>query len=100
MKIRDGLEVDERRLAEICRRYGVVRLDLFGSALHDDFTDDSDIDLLYELRPDARLGWEIVDMQRELEELFGRKVDLVGRQSIHWYIRDDVLAEARLLHAA
>jgi predicted nucleotidyltransferase len=100
MKVREGLEIDDERLADICHRYGVARLDLFGSALREDFRAGSDIDLLYEFKPDARVGWEIYDLQCELEKLFGRPVDLVGRRSIHWYIRDEILAEARPLHAA
>lgn len=100
VKIREGIEIDGERLAEICRGYGIVRLEVFGSVLRDDFTDDSDIDVLYEVAPDASLGWEIVDLKAELSELFGRRVDLVGRRSVHWYIRDQVLAEAKQLHAA
>lgn len=100
IRVRDGIEVDGGRLSEICARYGVRELSLFGSALGPDFGPDSDVDLLYTLDEDARLGWEIVDLAAELEVLFGRPVDLVGRNSIHWLIRDDVLATARTLHAA
>jgi uncharacterized protein len=100
MKVRDGIEVDAAALARICARYGICELSLFGSALGPDFGPDSDIDLLYDLEEDAQLGWEIVDLVAELEALFGRPVDLVGRRSIHWLIRDDVLATARTLHAA
>lgn len=100
MKIREGIEIDDQRLADICRRYGVARLDLFGSVLREDFGAASDIDVLYEFEPDAHIGWEIYDLQCELAELFGRQVDLVGRETIHWYIRDEVLAEAKPLHAA
>lgn len=100
MKVRDGLEVDDERLAEICRRYGVAELSLFGSALGDDFGPDSDIDLLYLFEPDARIGWEIVDLQAELTALLGRTVDLVPKRYVHWHLRERVLAEARQLYAA
>jgi predicted nucleotidyltransferase len=100
MKVREGIDVDADALARICARYGIRELSLFGSALGPDFGPDSDIDLLYVLDEDAHLGWEIVDLAVELEALFGRPVDLVGRRSIHWLIRDEVLATARLLHAA
>ncbi len=101
MEIRPGLEIDADALAEICRRYGVARLELFGSALDDDFGPGSDIDLLYLLEPSART--DLVDLMAlgdELAELFGRPVDLVWKQGLHWYIRDRVLAQARVLHAA
>lgn len=100
MKIRKGLEIDDDALADICRRYHLAGLWLFGSSARGDFTTESDIDLLYEFAPGAHIGWAIVDLKRELEELFGRDVDLVSRKFIHWYIRDEVLAEAKPLHAA
>jgi predicted nucleotidyltransferase len=100
MKIREGLEIDGERLAEICRRYHVAELSLFGSVLGDEFGPDSDVDLLYVLDPDAELGWAIVDLHRELEDLFGRKVDLVSKRWLHRFLRDQVLASAQPLHVA
>ena len=101
MRIREGLEIDEERLAEICRRFHIRELSLFGSVLRDDFGPDSDVDVLYE--GDIHLSpvpWAIVAFARELEEMFGRRVDVVGKNSIHWFIRDRVLDEARPMYAA
>lgn len=61
---------------------------------------DSDVDVLYELVPGARLGWAIEDLADELSEVFGRNVDLVSRRALHQRLRDAVLAEARVLYAA
>ena len=58
-------------------------MDLFGSALRDDFREDSDVDLLAALRPEARitlLDW--ADLQEKLLELFSRRVDLVSRRAV------------------
>ncbi len=96
----DGLDLDMQRLADLCRRYGIARLDVFGSVGRGDATADSDIDLLYELAPGASLGWEIADVQDELSELFGRPVDLVSKRALHRELRPVVLAEARELYAA
>ena len=63
-------------------------------------TRDSDIDLLYTLAPDTRLGWEIEDLNNELAVLFGRPVDLVSRRALNPRIRDHVLAEAQSIYAA
>ena len=52
-----GDDVDAERIAEICRRYGVARLDVFGSVSRGEAAPDSDVDVLYELAPGARLGW-------------------------------------------
>jgi predicted nucleotidyltransferase len=95
-----GQAVDPEALEEICARYGVARLDVFGSISRGDFTADSDVDVLYTLEPGARLGWEIEDLSDELSALFGRPVDLVAKVALHPRLRDNVLAEAKLLYAA
>jgi predicted nucleotidyltransferase len=95
-----GLVVDVEELKAVCGRYGVSRLEVFGSASRSEATSGSDIDLLYELAPGARLGWDIEKLADELSDLFGRPVDLVSRASLHERLRDKVLAEARPLYAA
>lgn len=100
VRIRADLDIDGERLTELCRRWHLRELSVFGSVLTDEFGPDSDIDLLYEFEDGHAPGWAIVDLAEELESLFGRPVDLVGRRSIHWLIRDRVLAQAKTLHAA
>jgi uncharacterized protein len=95
-----GLDLDMQRLDDLCRRYGIARLEVFGSVGRGEETADSDVDLLYELAPGASLGWEIADVQDELSELFGRPVDLVSKRALHRELRPVVLAEARELYAA
>ncbi|MPY98033.1 MAG: nucleotidyltransferase [Actinophytocola sp.] len=92
--------IDSRKLAAICARYGIASLEVFGSTARGDAGPDSDIDVLYELRPGARLGWEIEDLNRELAELFGRPVDLVSKRALHPLLRENVLTESRPLYAA
>ena len=92
--------VDRDALGAICDRYGVARLEVFGSLARGDGGAGSDVDLLYELRPDARLGWDIEDLSDELSRLFGRPVDLVSKRSLHRGLRDAALAEAQPLYAA
>jgi uncharacterized protein len=95
-----GLEVDEVRFAAVCERYGIATLMIFGSVDRGSAGPSSDVDVLYELRPGRRLGWEIEDLVDELSGLFGRPVDLVSRAAVHAAMRDAVLAEARPLYAA
>lgn len=79
MKLNFNLEL----LGRFCREHGIARLELFGSALRDDFREDSDVDLLATLRDDAHptlLDW--ADMQGRLAEMFQRPVDLVSRRAI------------------
>jgi uncharacterized protein len=88
------------RLAELCQKYGIAELSVFGSIARGDSEPDSDVDLLYVRVPGNDLGMAFFDLQEDLEELFGRPVDLVSKESLHRVIRDQVLADAQVLYAA
>ncbi len=94
-------QVDAATLADLCRRYQVGELSLFGSAARDEMRPESDIDLLVEFLPDAEI--DLVDyagLMLDLSRLLGRKVDLVSKSGLKPLIRDSVLEEARLVYAA
>jgi predicted nucleotidyltransferase len=94
-------QVDEARLADLCRRYQVRELSFFGSAARGEMRPDSDIDLLVEFLPDAKV--DLVDhagLMLDLAQLLGRKVDLVSKNGLKPLIRASILQEARLLYAA
>jgi len=96
-----SLQIPAEPLADFCRRNAVRELSLFGSALTGSLGDESDIDLLVTFQPGARVGFlTLARMKRELEGLFGRKVDLVPKGGLKPVIRDSVLASARVLYAA
>lgn len=95
-----GTKVDRARLAEVCERYGVAELAVFGSVARGEARPDSDLDLLYVLAPGRHLGFSINRLEDDLAELFGRPVDLVSKAALHRAMRDEVLAEARELYAA
>ncbi|MFC6012996.1 nucleotidyltransferase family protein [Nocardia lasii] len=88
------------RLRVLCEKYDVIELSVFGSVVRGSDGPDSDVDLLYLLKPDTEIGLEFFGFQEELEELLGRKVDVVPKKYLHWFIRDAVLAEAKDLHVA
>jgi predicted nucleotidyltransferase len=89
------------QLAEICRRYHVRELLLFGSAVRGELRPESDIDILVEFSPDANVSIiSHLAAERELGALLGRKVDLVSKRAIREPIRKEILPEARLLYAA
>lgn len=89
-----------RSIAEISERFGVQRLEVFGSFARGEATAQSDVDLLYTLKPGVRLGWGIEELASELTEVLGRPVDLVSRRSLRERIRDDVFEEAEVLYAS
>lgn len=88
--------LDERReeLAKLCRKYGVAKLEVFGSATTGEFDPAaSDIDFLVEFLPGQDLGpWlaHYQDLRAELERLLGRKVDLVMAGAVRnpYFIRE------------
>ena len=95
----DGNRIDLTRLAEVCARYGLAELAVFGSTARGEASPDSDVDLLYDLAPGAQLGFAINDLEDDLAQLFGRKVDLVSKKAVHRLLRDEVVAQAILLYA-
>lgn len=85
----------------LCRRYKVRELSIFGSAIRADFRADSDIDLLVQFDPSARIGFlALAALQRELSDLLGRKVDLVPKDGLKPLIRDSVVSGAKVLYHA
>ncbi len=83
----------------LCRRFGVRRLDLFGSAARDDFDPErSDLDFLVEFEPEARPGSyfeSYFDFKEALEALFGRSVDLVEPSAIRNPYLKESIAESQ-----
>lgn len=95
-----NVTVAQAALAAYCRRNHIRTLSFFGSVLRDDFDSESDIDVLVEFEPDARVSLlDAVRMERELAELLGRPVDLLTPEDLSPYIRDDVLDKAEVRYA-
>lgn len=95
------IEIDQEQLAEFCRRNRIKRLSLFGSVLRDDFGPASDVDVLVEFLPEARVSLlDMAGMEMELEELLGREVDFRTALDLSKYFRDEVVAQAEVQYAA
>jgi len=89
------IEVPMDELAAFCKRHHIRRLAFFGSVLRDDFTPESDVDVLVEFEPDARVGLiTFAGIENELSKLLGRKVDLNTAGFLSPYFRDEVLRGA------
>jgi len=96
-----SVAIPEQTLVELCRRYRVRRLSLFGSVLREDFGPQSDVDMLVEFEPDAEIGFLTLSrMARELSGLLGRPVDLVPRNSLKPLLREAVLREEKVIYAS
>jgi len=95
------IKVPKQELAELCCRYNVQRLALFGSVLGDNFCTESDVDVLVSFQPTAHVGFITFSrMQRELSGLFQRSVDLVPMDGLKPVIRDSVLSDIEEIYAA
>jgi len=93
--------VDRTKLQELCARYQVRELLLFGSAARGTLRPDSDVDLLVSFEEQAQVSlFTLFDLQAELAALFGRPVDLVPKDGLKAALRPTVLSEARVLYAA
>jgi predicted nucleotidyltransferase len=92
-------DVPEAELAAFCRRHHIKKLSLFGSVLRDDFNANSDIDVLVEFEPGYVPGFGMVDMENELSQLAGYKVDLRTPHDLSRYFRDRVVREAKVQYA-
>ena len=101
MTLASGIVLPAEKIAEICRKYQVRELSVFGSAARGDMQPESDIDLLVEFEPEASIGlFEFAGMEEELTALLGRKVDLVSKRGLKPRVRPYVLRDATVVHAA
>jgi predicted nucleotidyltransferase len=75
-------------------------MSVFGSAARGELRPDSDIDVLVEFLPDAAIDWDFFQLEIELSELFGRRVDLGTKRSLKPWVRRNVLRDARVIYAA
>ncbi|MEW6750492.1 MAG: nucleotidyltransferase family protein [Candidatus Latescibacterota bacterium] len=93
-----AIPIPRDALRQVCERYHVRRLALFGSVLTPGLRADGDVDVLVEFEPGRTPGLGFVRLQRELAALLGRRVDLHTRQSLSRYFRDQVAAAAEVTY--
>jgi len=95
-----NIEIPKETIAEFCRRNYIWRLALFGSVLRNDFSSQSDVDVLVQFEPGHTPGLAFFRMQRELSEILGWPVDLNTEGGLSPYFRQDVLDEAEVVYVA
>lgn len=87
-------------IRELCSRYGIRRLRVFGSRTGESFRPDSDLDLIAEFYPGRTPGFAFARLAEQLSRLLGVRVDLHTPNSLSRYFRDEVLREAQEIYAA
>ena len=93
MDIAELLEKKKEEILRIAARHGARNVRVFGSVARGEARPESDVDLLVEVGPD-RTPFFPGGLIADLEDLLGKKVQVVTREDLHWYIRDRVLEEA------
>jgi predicted nucleotidyltransferase len=98
------LEIERYKdeIALICRKYGIARLEVFGSAVTDEFRRDSDVDILIDFADEGgSLFHRYFDLKYDLEHLFGREVDVVIAKAMkNPYFIEEVEETKQLVYAA
>jgi predicted nucleotidyltransferase len=95
------VRLHEGEIAELCRRYRIKELSIFGSASRGETGPDSDIDLLVEFLPGASISLlGHFAAERELSEILRCKVDLVSKRALREPLRKEIIPQARLLYEA
>jgi predicted nucleotidyltransferase len=97
MTVQDAVQEHREEILRIAAQHGATNVRVFGSVARSTASPDSDLDLLVDVSDDAS-PWFPVDLMVDLEDLLGVEVDVLTESTIHWVIRDRVIAEARPLY--
>lgn len=99
--IRDRFPLSNYEIAVFCKQNNIRKLSLFGSVLNEEFRPDSDVDVLIEFEPEARVGFiRLAGIEIELSRLIGRRVDIRTPEDLSRYFRQDVIDSAEVQYAA
>ncbi len=80
---------------ELYKEFCVKKIGLFGSFSNENYSEESDIDLLVEL--EKPIGWKFLSLEIYLEKIFKRKVDLVTRKALKSQLRDQILNQVKYI---
>lgn len=100
MTLESGLEIPADKIADICRRYGIQEMAIFGSAARGGMRPESDVDVMVEFFPGVVHGWDYFGIEEELARVFGRSVDVATKKWLKPHVRPHILREARVVYAA
>ena len=101
MKNKEQLQIPMSMVDNFCRRWKIREFSIFGSALREDFSSRSDVDVLLSFLENAQWGlFELLDMKDELKKIFGREVDIVEKEGIrNPFRRREILRTRKVIYA-
>ncbi len=84
----------KEQILVLAAKYGASNVRVFGSVANGTANSNSDIDFLVDMEKDRSL-FDMGGLLMDLQELFGRKVDVVTENGLHWYIKNRIISEAK-----
>ena len=100
MRSKTRIFVPKERIEELCSKYHIRKLSLFGSVITPDFSPESDVDILVEFEVGYKVGLlKMAHIENELCALLGRKVDLRTPGDLSRYFRQEVMENAEVQYA-
>ena len=99
---KNGIFFNYNDIVHLCKKYGVNELSLFGSSIREDFTRDSDVDILVSFNEYSNISlFDIMDFEKEISELLDREVDIVEKEALKNPIRKkNILSTREIIYAA
>ena len=96
------IKIPRSKIASFCQKWLITELAVFGSAIRDDFTQQSDVDVLVTFKENAPWSlWDFVDMQDELKAILGREVDIVEKNALrNPFRKHEILTTSEVVYAA
>ena len=99
---KNGVFLNYNDVIRLCKKYYIIELSIFGSSIRDDFSQDSDVDILVSFEPNSKISlFDIMELEEEFSQLLNREVDLVEKESLKNPIRKDkILSTREIIYAA
>jgi predicted nucleotidyltransferase len=100
--LKNGIVLEYNKIVYLCKKYNIKELSIFGSSIRDDFTHESDIDILVSFNKNAETTlFDIIDLEKELENILKRSVDVVEKEALKNPIRrQNILSTREIVYAA
>ncbi len=93
-----NIKIHAADIEKFCQKHKIKKLSFFGSVLGEDFSADSDVDVLVEFEPGAHVGLGFFRIEQELSELLGRRVDLNTPGFLSRHFREEVKQKAQVVY--
>jgi predicted nucleotidyltransferase len=100
--LKNGIILNNNDVIHLCKKYSIVELSIFGSSIRDDFTQNSDVDILVSFDSNSNVTlFDIMDLESEFKKLLKREVDIVEKEALKNPIRKNkILSTRKILYAA